>query len=524
MKFLLPCSWIVSMGARVKLNPDSTPVPTAAVYELSTYFVPLSEVPEATPHASFGWPECLGAIWLAVSLLLLFSWARRWRSLRLVARGAYRLPLDFAVPAFCSSSTMEPGVFGFFRPVILLPEGITESLTPAQLDAILTHELRHIRYRDNLTAALHMWVEVLFWFHPAVWWIGAKLMDERERDCDEAVLSQGAQPGEYARSIVRVCEAYCESPLACATGVGGSDLKRRIREIMTWRGSMPLTFRRKALLTAATVAAVSLPFVIGIVRAQTLQAQPEFEVVSIHPSGSGSNLVHIQPTRGGRLVMENVSLRLVLEAAFGVKDFQLFGAPAWIDSERYNIAAKAEGNPLGSQMAGPMLLPVLEERFRLKFHRESRQLPIYALTLARNGVKLQPAKDGACQHWSLDTPPIPMVVGQKQPALCGFRGFGFEGIDQLLEMPGSNMTELSSALSRALRQRVINKTGLPGEFDIKLRWSRESITATPEPDAAATTTGPTLFNALRQLGLKLESTRGPVEIVVIDHVEKPTAN
>jgi bla regulator protein blaR1 len=515
------------MGARVQLPPNSTSLPAAAVYEISTYFAPVSEVPKTTPHASFGWPECLGAIWLAVALVLLFSWVRRWRGLRLVARGANRLPFEFVVPAFSSSSAMQPGVLGLFRPVILLPEGITDSLTPAQLDSILTHELRHIRYCDNLTAALHMCVEVLFWFHPVVWWIGAKLMDERERDCDEAVLRQGGQPGEYARGIVRICEAYFEWPLACATGVGGSDLKRRVREIMTWRGSMPLTFRRKAVLTAAAVATVSLPFVIGIVRAQTVRAQPEFEVVSIHPSTSGSNLVnlvHIQPTRGGRLVMENVSLRLVLEAAFGVKDHQLFGAPAWIDSDRFDIAAKAEGNPPGSQLAGPMLLPVLEERFRLKFHRETRQFPVYALTLARSGLKLQPAKDGTCQHWSLDTPPIPMVVGQRQPTLCGFRGFGFEGTDQLLEMPGSNMTELSSALSRTLRQSVIDKTGLPGEFDIKLRWSREAITATPDPDAAAITIGPTLFNALQQLGLKLESTRGPVEIIVIDHVEKPTAN
>jgi len=222
--------------------------------------------------------------------------------------------------------------------------------------------------------------------------------------------------------------------------------------------------------------------------------------------------------------MENVSLRLVLQAAFGVKDHQLFGAPAWIDSDRFDIAAKAERNPLGSQMAGPMLLPVLEERFRLKFHRETRRLPVYALTLARARLKLQPAKEGTCQHWSLDTPPIPMVIDQKQSTFCGFRGFGFEGTDQLLEMPGSNMTELSLALSKALRQTVIDKTGLPGEFDIKLRWSREAMTATPDSDSAAINTGPTLFNALQQLGLKLESTRGPVEVVVIDHVEKPSAN
>jgi hypothetical protein len=162
-------------------------------------------------------------------------------------------------------------------------------LTPEQLDAILTHELRHIRYRDNLTAAAHMCVETLFWFHPLVWWIGAQLVTERERDCDEAVLLRGSRPGDYARGILQVCDAYVESPLACASGISGSDLKKRIREIMTWRGSLPVTLRAKALLAAATFAAVSIPFAIGILRAQTLPPAPAYtyEAVSVHKSESG---------------------------------------------------------------------------------------------------------------------------------------------------------------------------------------------------------------------------------------------
>ena len=83
---------------------------------------------------------------------------------------------------------MEPGVFGIFRPVLLVPEGITDRLTPAQWKTILTHELCHVRRRDNLTAAIHMAIEAIFWFHPLVWWIGKRLIDERERACDEEVL------------------------------------------------------------------------------------------------------------------------------------------------------------------------------------------------------------------------------------------------------------------------------------------------------------------------------------------------
>ncbi len=116
-------------------------------------------------------------------------------------------------------------MFGIFRPVLLLPEGITERLTAAQLEAILAHELCHVRRRDNLTAAIHMVVETVFWFHPLVWWIRARLIDERERACDEEVLRLGSEAEVYAESILEACKLYLESPLACVSGVTGSDLE-----------------------------------------------------------------------------------------------------------------------------------------------------------------------------------------------------------------------------------------------------------------------------------------------------------
>src|SRR5437867_8414411 len=134
-----------------------------------------------------------------------------------------------------SESTLEPGILGIFRPVLLLPTGISNRLSDAQLKAIITHELCHVRRRDNLAATLHMLVEAVFWFHPLVWWIGARLVDERERACDEAVLSLGSEPHEYAQGILNVCKLYVESPLVCVSGVTGSDLKRRIHAILTER-------------------------------------------------------------------------------------------------------------------------------------------------------------------------------------------------------------------------------------------------------------------------------------------------
>ncbi len=128
--------------------------------------------------------------------------------------------------------SIEPGVFGVFRPALLLPAGIAERLDRPQLEAILAHELCHVRRRDNLTATIHMAVQAIFWFHPLVWWLGARLVDERERACDEEVLRLGNAPQVYAEGILNVCKLYMETPLACMPGVTGSNLKMRIEAIM----------------------------------------------------------------------------------------------------------------------------------------------------------------------------------------------------------------------------------------------------------------------------------------------------
>src|SRR4029077_8104902 len=99
----------------------------------------------------------------------------------------------------------------------------------------LAHELCHVRHRDNLTAAIHMLVEALFWFYPPVWWLGARLIDERERACDEEVLHLGGEPQVYAEGILKVCKSYLETPMACVSGISGSDLKKRIMRIMAKR-------------------------------------------------------------------------------------------------------------------------------------------------------------------------------------------------------------------------------------------------------------------------------------------------
>ena len=167
------------------------------------------------------------------------------------------------LPIVASDTPIEPGIFGIHRPVLLWPRGISERLTDEQVEAILAHELCHLRRRDNLAAALHMAVQTMFWFHPLVWWIGARLVDERERACDEEVIRLGSEPEVYAESILKTCQFFVESPLVCVAGVTGSDLKKRIEQIMTNDAGATLSVWRKALLAAAGVVAFVTPVAVG---------------------------------------------------------------------------------------------------------------------------------------------------------------------------------------------------------------------------------------------------------------------
>ena len=183
---------------------------------------------------------------MAIALIRLRLWLR----IQAAVRASTPLQIPAAVEIRSCPDLLEPGVVGLWQPIVLLPEGIVERLTPSQLEAVLAHELWHVRRRDNLFASMHMIVEAVFWFHPLVWWIGARLVEERERACDEGVLSLGSEPRTYADAILNVCKLYVESPLECVAGVTGANLKRRIEAIMTNCTGQGLNRARKLLLAA----------------------------------------------------------------------------------------------------------------------------------------------------------------------------------------------------------------------------------------------------------------------------------
>jgi bla regulator protein BlaR1 len=478
-------------------------------------------------------PVLLGGAWLCGFVMVLLIWYVRWRRVSAATRKSVPLLEGREVKALrrleraggtrkrieilLSSASLEPGIFGIARPILVWPEGISERLEDAHLEAILAHEVLHVRRRDNLAAAFHMVVEAIFWFHPLVWWLGVRLVEERERACDEEVLALGSERQVYAESILKICEFCVGSPLACVSGVTGADLKKRIVYIMTKSISRKLDFSRKLVLTLAGFVAIFVPIVFGLVKPVRSQAEshaqntagitPGFESVSIKPNKSGSNTVrdmHIN----GRYTGTNVTLQMLIRDAYEVQNDQISRGPSWLTSEKYDIAAKYD---LRNNVEWKLMLQaLLADRFKLALHRETRELPIYALVIAKNGPRLQEAKPG-------DTYPKGFKDPNGRP-----EGGGLIRMERgQLTVQGVPVASLAWWLSGQLGRLTLDKTGLMGNYDFTLKWAEDD----QRTNNTSLLESSGIFTAVQeQLGLKLEPQKAPIEVLVIDRVEKPAEN
>jgi uncharacterized protein (TIGR03435 family) len=281
--------------------------------------------------------------------------------------------------------------------------------------------------------------------------------------------------------------------------------------------------------------AIAAPVTTGAMNGPRLRTQspvvaaggPAFEVASIKPNKSGELLVSgglFGPN--GRFNARNASVRRLVRDAYGLQDFQLIGGPDWTRSERFDIAAKAAGNTSRNTIA-LMMQQLLTERFKLSVHWETRDSAVYFLILANKDGRL-----GRALHPSNAT--CKAVTDTKGGARstpsadCGLGG-GFGA----LRGSGATMDMLASALGRDVSRAVINRTELKGNYDLELNWTPDQIPPGPfgplppgaPPMPTADANGPSIFTAItEQLGLKLQPGRGPVKVLVIDHVERPTAN
>jgi uncharacterized protein (TIGR03435 family) len=301
--------------------------------------------------------------------------------------------------------------------------------------------------------------------------------------------------------------------------------------------------RAIASLAVAGLAALTVPILAGMMNAPFVQAQSSgaarFQVASIKPASQQpqdvQGLGDLRMLPGGRVLAERVLLRYFIQSAYDLKPFQISGGPAWIDSAHYDIDAKGDANPSQSERR-LMMQELLADRFKLKVHHETRQLPVYELTVAKSDPKLMESKEGSCTAPDPNASPFPPAPGQL--TACGRIFVMMSPSGARLRGGQVSMTELVRVLSNVLGRTVVDKTGLQRTFDVQLLFTPDDTLGglpapppnlSPSSDASRPAASPdaygNLFAAIQdQLGLKLKSAKGPVDVLVIDSVERPSAN
>jgi len=443
-----------------------------------------------------------------------------------------RIGLSRSVRLLVSALVQAPAVVGWLRPVVLVPVGALGGLPAEHLEALLLHELAHIRRHDYLVNMLQSVAEALLFYHPAVWWVSGHIRAERELCCDDVAVSVSGDALTYARALAQL-ESYRPAHLSAAVAANGGSLPGRIARLLGQSRPTVRTALGPGVLAVAILLGAAAYGLFG-----QSDAHPAFQVASIKRNPS----VWSEPTHhamgvgyhpGGRLTAVNAPVMLLIQRAYAVQAFQVVGGPPWINTDGYDIEAKPEGNTDPKHM-WLMLQTLLADRFKLALHRETRDLPVYELTAGKSGPKLPAPKEADCVSFPPGTPPrhVPGKVD------CGYVTGPFSGYTAgLLDIRGSkvHMADLIRELAITLGRPVLDKTGFTGEFDLNLSFTADEATmglpgsgGPGDPGGTRLPTDPNrpnIFAALEeQLGLKLVPAKGPVEVLVIDHVERPTAN
>jgi uncharacterized protein (TIGR03435 family) len=552
--YMLACAALAAMAAAplvtwsLTLPAPADPLAVAFAPSNSAAASPLPNVPasfyaeahQAAPATLLPW---VVAVWIVGAML---CWLRLIRGWMFAERLRYRLirpaPLEWqqvldrlkarvgvsrTVRLLVSPLVKAPAVVGWLRPVVLAPVGALAGLPPDQIEALFLHELAHIRRSDYLVNIAQSAIEALLFYHPAVWRVSSQIRAERELCCDDLAVSAGGDAIGFARALAELeLESVRPShldPVVAATGGSPAD---RIARLLGQSRPDPGAISGPGIIGAAMLLAIT---------AFALFAQPDahlrFEVASIKPSKE-LRFMSVRPLPG-RLTA-TASVRVLLQNAYAMQPFQIVGGPDWVNSERYEIEAKADGNASRAQMF-LMLQSLLEDRFHLKIHRETKELPVYALAAARSGLKLPTPKEGSCVSPAADASPdwyggrvAPPQPGSPPLARCGELRVLLQPTGARIQGGKVGMAELSRILSMSLGRAVVDKTGFTGLFDAQLDFTADETTAAlppPPPDAAPEFKNPSILVALQeQMGLRLESTKGPVDVIVVDQVERPSAN
>jgi bla regulator protein BlaR1 len=555
---LLPAATAVIPAVPVRLPAMPAIVDTAPATPLNRTVETLETLmfaaggPSVSRGSSRTWPvlsmfTLLPTVWLAgvicclVPVVLGLCQIRRVRRHGLPWRDAQTLTNDLARNAgFCRpidvmvhEAIVGPMTCGVVRPAIVFPLDV-RTWREADVRRALTHELEHVRRSDWVGLCLARAICAVYWFHPLVWIANRQLCVNAERACDDAVLRNSHAFG-YADQLVTLAErslAQTRRPLLAMANRG--DLSTRVHAVLnTSQQRGPAGVWARLTVTIAAVASVALlaPLrtVAGALGQAPATARPQFEVASIKPSFS-DGIMHVRPLPG-RLTAD-ATLQVLMQYAYGVQAFQLLGGPSWLTSARYEIDARADATVNRDQLF-LMLQSLLEDRFHLKTHRDMKELPVFILASNRGGLKLPAPKEGVCVDSAADAAVEwaggrMAAPGELQPAKgrCG-------SAIVVLGPGGAHMrggkiavSELVRMLSMLLGRSVLDKTGFTALFDVQLDFVPDETTpAMPPPPPGSGISDVSIAQALQQqLGLRLESTKGPVEVIVVDQAERPSAN
>jgi uncharacterized protein (TIGR03435 family) len=477
--------------------------------------------------------------WIRVRRLhrrALSTGASRWQAV--ADRVAGRLRLTRTVRSVLSLEVSTPMVLGWLRPVILLPVGALANLTPAQVEAILAHELAHIRRHDYLVNLLQLAAETLLFYHPAVWWLSARIRLEREHCCDDLAIATCGDRLGYAAALAEL-EAWRGQEEALTLAATGGRLLERVRRVL---GS-PIAESRRASGSAPAVALVALLLITagGMQRLPALQPARISALVNVN---QGPSWKFVYEHASGRFTIREQTARELIRLAYNLDDPEILGGPAWLDSERFTLIEPLGSDPIGDELPA-LIQRLLAARFGLTTHVEQRDFPVYALIMAEGGspgpqltpssvdctlepptgvLGLSPCDSRSLSAW--DPPPGRPAPGEPRQRRTLRH---MDGPLSHLHMRGVTMAHLAAGLTeRRLDRDVIDATGLPGSFDVDLDYLSFGKPPSYRYILSEALDGiglPSLPTALReQLGLALREADAPKDVLVIDAIERPAGD
>ena len=529
--------------------PGAT-IPIASETNITEPAIPSGIVPEPpTPPAHRNWPASqtlIIGLYLTGLIAMLAYRLIAWILLRKIMSSAKRIHRF----VYQSNDVLTPATCGVQKPTIILPADWRTWPTETRR-AALAHEYAHIRRHDTLTLALTRFATTIYWFHPLTWWLSRQISDQAELSCDAAVLEKSGDAKQYSRILLTFAEqvtaAQHRIALPRLTFASASGMSQRIDKIFELSGSDLRKLARPGLFLAlsglpltALIAAVSLgapepkPILIPTapqpITAPTItppakllaqsttppppstpkpeapptpaQLEARFEAASIRENPGPWQVLRGYSASGSRLTLEGWRVSDLIEEAWNLKRYNLSTLPPSTNDLVFNIAAKAEGDGARTKEEfRPLLQKLLVDRFHLQLHRETREIPVYAMVIGKSGPKFHESETSEPSKW----------YG------------GVDGRNQYLELQQATMEQLADGIPGFLftDRPVIDKTGLTGKYDIRLEATPgfRINNNNPQPDDLS------VFDAIQQqLGLRLEPQKASVEITVVDHVEKPTEN